>query len=71
MDGNYDTIKWVLELEKIASKKDPLIIICRSGRRSRIVSNLLVKQAKYVKIFHATNGILSWIDSENKTVKPY
>jgi len=69
-DGNYDANKWLLELKKIASKNDPVIIICRSGRRSRIVSNFLDKQANYLKIFHATNGILSWIDSKNQTVKP-
>ena len=68
-EGNYNADKWIQELGEIAGKNDPLIIICRSGRRSRIVSNLLEKKANYVKIFHATNGILSWIDSNNKTVK--
>jgi len=69
-DGNYNAKKWIQELGKIANKNDPLIIICRSGRRSRIVSNLLDKQENYLKIFHATNGILSWIVSKNKTVRP-
>ena len=69
-DGNSNVKKWMLELEKIASKKDPVIIICRSGRRSRIVSNLLDQEANYSSVFHATNGMLSWIDSKNKTVKP-
>ena len=69
-DGNYNVKKWMLKLEKIASKKDPVIIICRSGRRSRIVSNFLDKEANYSNVFHATNGMLSWIDSKNKTFKP-
>ena len=69
-DGNSNVKNWMLELEKIASKKDPVIIICRSGRRSRIVSNFLDQEANYSNVYHATNGIISWIDSKNKTVKP-
>ena len=69
-DGNSNVKKWMLELEKIVSKEDPVIIICRSGRRSRIVSNLLDQEANYSSVYHATNGMLSWIDSKNKTVKP-
>ena len=69
-DGNYNVKKWMLELEKIATKKDPVIIICRSGRRSRIVSNFLDQEANYSNVYHATNGMLSWIDSKNKTFKP-
>ena len=69
-DGNYDVKEWMSKLKKIASNKDPVIIICRSGRRSRIVSNFLDQEANYSNVYHATNGILSWIDSKNRTVKP-
>ena len=43
-DGNYDVKEWMSKLKKIASNKDPVIIICRSGRRSRIVANFLDKK---------------------------
>ncbi len=69
-DGNYNVKIWMLELEKIASKKDPVIIICRSGRRSRIVANFLDQKKNYTTVFHATEGIISWIDFKNKTVVP-
>ena len=69
-DGNSNVKKWMLELEKIASKKDPVIIICRSGRRSRIVANFLDQKEHYTTVFHATDGIISWIDFKNKTVVP-
>ena len=70
IDGKSNVEKWMFELEKIASKKDPVIIICRSGRRSRIVSDFLDQEANYSNVYHATNGMISWIDSKNKTVKP-
>ncbi len=32
-DGNSNVKKWMLELEKIASKKDPVIIICKKWQK--------------------------------------
>ena len=34
--GNYDVTKWMLRLKEIVIYSDPLILICRSGRRSGI-----------------------------------
>ena len=69
-DGNYDFKKWMMEVEGIADENGPVIIICRSGRRSSIVSNLMIKRNSEYLIYHATNGIKSWIESSKKTVKP-
>ena len=69
-DGNYDYKKWMTQVGKIADEIGPVIIICRSGRRSRIVSNMIIKENSEYLIYHATNGIKSWIESSNKTVKP-
>ena len=69
-DGNYDVKEWMSKLKKIASNKDPVIIICRSGRRSRIVANFLDQKEHYTTVYHATDGINSWIDFKNKTVVP-
>ena len=69
-DGNYDFKKWMIEVEEIADENGPVIIICRSGRRSRIVSNMIIKENGEYLIYHATNGIKSWIESSNKTLKP-
>ena len=55
---------------EIANENGPVIIICRSGRRSRIVSNMIIKKNSEYLIYHATNGIKSWIESNNKTFKP-
>jgi len=68
--GNHDIEKWMSELKKVANTSDAVIIICRSGGRSRIVANLLDQEANYSNVYDATNGMLSWINSKNKTVKP-
>ena len=41
--GNSKVEEWITKFEKIAGRKDPVIIICRSGRRSRVVANYLVQ----------------------------
>ena len=69
-DGNYDFKKWMIEVGEIADENGPVIIMCRSGRRSRIVSNMIIKENSEYLIYHATNGIKSWIESSNRTVKP-
>ena len=69
-DGNYDFKKWTIEIGEIADENGPVIIMCRSGRRSRIVSNMMIKANSEYLVYHATNGIKSWIESSNKTVKP-
>jgi len=68
-DGNYDFKKWMIKIGEIADDKGPVIIMCRSGRRSRIVSNMIIKENSEYLVYHATNGIKSWIESSNKTVK--
>ena len=69
-DGNYDFKKWMIEIGEIADENGPVIIMCRSGRRSRIVSNMMIKENSEYLIYHVTNGIKSWIESSNKTFKP-
>ena len=69
-DGNYNFKKWMIEVEGIADENGPVIIMCRSGRRSSIVANMMIKGNSEYLIYHATNGIKSWMESSNKTVKP-
>ena len=68
--GNYDVDQWLIKLKKIAKESDPVIIICRSGRRSGIVAKFLDEQANYSNVYNASGGILSWIGSKNKIVIP-
>lgn len=68
--GNHNIDKWLPELKNIAKESDPVIIICRSGKRSGIVSKFLDEQADFTNVYNASGGMLSWINSNNKTIKP-
>lgn len=69
-DGSYDTRAWLAELAPIAGKNDPLILICRTGHRSGVVSKFLDQQVGYKTIYNVRKGILSWLDKGNPTVAP-
>ena len=59
-EGKYDVQKWLAELEEITSRNDPVIIICRSGRRSLILANYLSKHENFLKVYNVTEGIKGW-----------
>ena len=68
--GNHNVNKWLPKLKNIVKESDPVIIICRSGKRSGIVSKFLDEQANFTNVYNASGGMLSWVGSKNKTVKP-
>jgi len=68
--GNHNAEEWLLKLKKVAKEGDPVIIICRSGKRSGIVSKFLDEQANFTNVYNASGGMISWVNSKNKTIQP-
>ena len=59
-EGKYDVEKWLAKLEIIAGPDDPIIIICRSGRRSLIVADYLSSKKNFLKVYNVEAGIKGW-----------
>ena len=68
-DGKSDVKSWMNKLREMAKKDQPLIIICRSGKRSGIVSDMLVNEENYSEVYNANSGIMAWIKSGLETTK--
>ena len=68
-NGKYNYPSWYNKLIKITKKDQPIILICRSGRRTKIIAEMMSKKLDYV-IYNAKYGIKSWIKSNLKTIKP-
>ena len=66
--GKYDSGKWMDDLKKIAKVNDPVIIICRSGRRSLIVANYLFENENYKTVYNVKDGIKGWKHEKYETV---
>ena len=68
-DGNYNFDKWYEKLQLEINEGDPIILICRSGKRSKIVANMIDKESDII-IYNAQSGINSWINKKLITVEP-
>ena len=68
--GNYNFDKWYEELRLQIDEGKPIILICRTGRRTQIIAKMMeIKKFDNI-IYNAKYGITSWIDEKLITVKP-
>ena len=67
--GNYNFDEWYKRLSLKINVGEPIILICRTGRRTKIIAEMMDKKFNNV-IYNAKGGITSWIDEKLKTVKP-
>ena len=68
--GDYNIDEWMGSLTQIVEIRDPIILICRSGRRTKIVANYLSDRKNYKTVYNVQNGIKGWI-SEGLPVNSY
>ena len=68
-EGNYNFDDWYEKLQLEINVTDPIILICRSGYRSKIVANMMDKEFN-TTIYNAQSGINSWISKKLITVEP-
>ena len=68
--GNYDLQGWLEQLSRVAKPDQPMVLICRTGNRTGIISRFLDKKLSYRKVHNVARGITHWIAEGNKTVVP-
>ena len=56
-----DIDEWLKALAKVATPKDELVLVCRTGHRTGIVLDFLHSQTPYRRAQHLADGILDWI----------
>ena len=68
--GNYNFDEWYEKLQLEINVTNPIIIICRSGKRSKVVADIMDEKFNSI-IYNAENGINAWISKKLVTVKPH
>ena len=69
-EGNYNYDEWYEKLRLEIDEGKPIILICRTGRRTKIIAKMMeIKKFDNI-IYNAKSGITSWIDEKLITVKP-
>lgn len=69
-NGNYDLNAWTARLEEIVTPDQPIMLICRTGARSGVISDALFNQLGYSQVYDMTEGIEGWLKQGNATT-PY
>lgn len=67
--GRADPPAWLQQVQAVAGPDQPVIVICRSGNRTRAASQFLSQQAGYQKVYNVKGGIRSWV-SEARPLTP-
>ena len=68
-EGNYNFDEWFETLQLEINVTHPIILICRSGKRSKVVANMIDEKFNTI-IYNAQSGINSWINKKFITVEP-
>jgi rhodanese-related sulfurtransferase len=68
--GKYDLNAWLDGVAEIASKEEPLILICHSGGRTKQLGKYLANVAGYQEVYNVKRGIAYWIKKNNSVVMP-
>ncbi|MFT4606450.1 MAG: rhodanese-related sulfurtransferase, partial [Chitinophagales bacterium] len=71
-DGNgyFNAQKWQTEMSELSDSSSPVILICHSGSRSKVIGNWMVNTLGYQTVYNVKEGILSWKRFSGKTVTP-
>lgn len=67
--GRVDAPAWLEKLKAVARPDEPVVVICRTGNRTRVVAQFLDQQGGYKKVYNVKNGIVGWL-KDNRPVTP-
>lgn len=67
--GRADPPAWLEKLKAVAKPGDPVVLICRTGNRTRLVAQFLDQQVGYKQVYNVKAGIHGWM-REGRAVAP-
>lgn len=59
--GHVDLPAWLAKVQGVAKPDQPVIVICRSGNRTRAASQFLSEQAGYRTVYNVKGGVRAWV----------
>lgn len=68
-NGRADPPAWLNRVKAVASMEQPVIVICRSGNRTRPASQFLSTQGGYRTVYNVARGIRAWA-AEGRALAP-
>ena len=68
--GQANPAAWLDQARRIAPPDKPLILVCRSGNRTREASRFLSEQAGCRTVYHLERGLSGWV-GERRPLTPW
>jgi rhodanese-related sulfurtransferase len=68
--GRADPPAWLEKVKTVAKPDQPVILICRSGNRTRAATQFLSQQAGYKTVYNASGGMNAWSKEGRSLVPP-
>ncbi len=62
-------IEWMNQASDYIQPEGEVALICRTGNRSKIIGNYLIRQHGFQNVYNVKGGIVSWMKDGNKTIK--
>ena len=68
--GRSNPPQWLEKLKSVTKPEQPVIVVCRSGRRSLAVAQYLSDQAGYKTVYNVSKGMNGWLGEGRQVVPP-
>ena len=68
--GRSDPPQWLEQVKKYATPEQPVILICRSGKRTGAATQFLSEQARYKTVYNVSKGLNAWLAEGRPLVPP-
>ena len=67
-DGTANLIKFLSDVRKSANAEQSIILICRTGRRTKIATQYMLDNTEFKSVFSVNGGITKWKKKGFKTI---
>lgn len=68
--GRSNPPQWLEKVKAYAKPDQPVVVICRSGRRSLAAAQYLSEQAGYKTVYNVSKGMNGWLGEGRPVVPP-
>jgi len=68
--GQANPPQWLAQVKAVAKPGQPVILICRSGKRSDVAAKFLSARAGYQTVYNVSKGLNGWVGDGRTTVPP-
>ena len=67
-NGTSNLIKFLREVKNNANSDQPILLICRSGRRTKLATQYMLENTEFKNVFSVSGGITEWRERGFKTI---